>query len=133
MPRTIDQKVTISAGSRAVYDLLMDSRKHARATGAPATVSKRVGGLVKAGGGYITAVNLELKPGKRIIQAWRGKNWPDGAWSIATFELKGMEGRRTKLSFTQEGVPGRHYAAISKGWRLHYWDRLNAYFEGKKR
>jgi activator of HSP90 ATPase len=133
MSRTVKQKATINAGPRAVYDVLMDSRKHARATNAPAKVSKKVGGVVKAGGDYITAVNVELKPGKRIVQAWRGKNWPKGTWSIATFELSGVGGKKTRLSFTQEGVPNRNYAAINEGWRAFYWDQLNAYFKGKKK
>ena len=133
MSRTIKQKVTFRGRPRDVYDTLMDSRKHARVTNAPATVSKRVGGLVQAGGGYIRALNVELKPGKRIVQAWRGKGWPEGVWSIARFELKRIGGGKTELTFTQEGVPGRHYAAITRGWRLHYWNRMHSYFEGKKR
>jgi activator of HSP90 ATPase len=133
MARTIKQRATINATPRAVYDVFMDSRKHARATNAPATVSKKVGGTVKAGGTYITAVNVELKQGKRIVQAWRGKNWPAGEWSVATFEFKKSGAKKTALKFTQEGVPNRNYKAINEGWKAFYWKQLNAYFGGKKR
>jgi uncharacterized protein YndB with AHSA1/START domain len=68
MAKTIRQSVTIKASPRAVYEALMDSRKHAAFSGAPAQISRRPGGKFTAYGSYISGVNLELVPGKRIVQ-----------------------------------------------------------------
>ena len=35
--------------------------------------------------GHITGITLELKPGKRIVQARRSRGWPEGHYSIVTF------------------------------------------------
>ena len=114
MPRTIKQEVKISAEPQAVYDALMDSRLHTKFTGAPAKVSKKVGGAVSCYDGFIEAVNLDLESGKRIVQAWRGKDWKVGEWSVAMFDLK-KTGKKTRLVFTQTGVPDKHVAHIKKG------------------
>jgi uncharacterized protein YndB with AHSA1/START domain len=128
MPRTIKQEVTINAEPKAVYEALMDTRRHKKFTGADAKISKRVGGDVSCYDGYINAINVELEPGKRIVQAWRGRDFGVGIWSIATFALKKARGKKTTLNFTQYGVPDEHFSSMSKGWREAYWDKLNDYF-----
>jgi hypothetical protein len=35
---------------------------------------------------------------------------------------------KTKLSFTQVGVPANDYEDKSAGWKTHYWTRLKALF-----
>ena len=74
--------VRLNADPQKLYAALMESQLHAKFTGAKAAISTRVGGTFSAGGGFIQGVNLELVPGKRIVQAWRGKNWPrrSGWW-----------------------------------------------------
>ena len=132
MPRSVKQEVVINADTESVYEALMDSRKHAAFSGAPAKISKKVGGAVSCYDGYISAVNVELEPGKRIVQAWRGKQWKAGIWSLATFNLKKRGKTKTTLSFTQYGVPDNHFADINKGWKSHYWNKLNDYFAAQK-
>jgi uncharacterized protein YndB with AHSA1/START domain len=60
--KDIQQKVTFKAAIHDVYEALMDSRKHARFTGAPARMSRKIGGTFSAYDGYITGVNIELVP-----------------------------------------------------------------------
>jgi uncharacterized protein YndB with AHSA1/START domain len=62
-----------------VYDALMSSRHHAKFTGAPASISKKEGGSFSVFGDYATGNNLELIPGKKIVQTWRADNWPGDA------------------------------------------------------
>jgi uncharacterized protein YndB with AHSA1/START domain len=133
MPKTIKHEVTINAEPQAVYEALMDTRRHKKFTGADAKVSKRVGGEVSAYDGYIKAINVELVPGKRIVQAWRLKEFGKGIWSIATFDLKKARGKKTTLNFKQYGVPDEHFSPMNKGWREEYWNKLNTYFANKKR
>ncbi len=123
MPKTIRQSVTIKAGPRAVYDTLTDSRLHTALTGSPARISPRSGGAFSAYGGYITGVNLELVPGKKIVQLWRSKGWPKHHYSTVTYALARVKGG-TRLRFTQEGVPDDDYEDKREGWITHYWQPL---------
>ncbi|MDP2916895.1 MAG: SRPBCC family protein [Dehalococcoidia bacterium] len=118
--KTIRQQVTIKAPAHAVYEALMDARKHGKFTGGKASISRRVGGKVTAYDGYIEGKNRELVPDQKIVQAWRGSDWPEGHYSRATFSLKEVEGG-TRLTFTQSGVPEEFYKDISQGWRDYYW------------
>jgi len=118
--KTIRQSITFEAIPHEVYEALMDSRKHARFTGAKASISHKVGGRFTAYDGYIEGVNLNLVPDKKIVQSWRGSDWPKGHYSKATFSLKKVK-NGTHLTFTQSGVPDQYYNDISQGWRDYYW------------
>src|SRR5262245_3193020 len=117
--KSIEQVVTFDASPEQVYEALMDSKQHAAFTGAPARVSREVGGPVSCHDGFISAVNVALDKNARIVQAWRAKSWPEGVHSIATFALE-PAGGKTKLTFTQHGVPDDAHEAISKGWEERY-------------
>jgi activator of HSP90 ATPase len=127
MAKQIKQRVTLNATPRQVYEALMDSRAHAAFTGAKAKISRRIGGRFQAYGPYIAGINVELVEGKRIVQAWRGSDWPKGEYSIATFELERAPGGKTRLTFTQSGVPDKHHRDIAQGWKDFYWDKLKRF------
>ena len=128
----ISQRVTLPATPMDVYETLISSARHAKFSGAPAKISPKVGGAVSAYGGYISAVNLALKPGKTIVQAWRTKNWPAHHWSVVRYELKAVKGGRTNVTFTQHGVPPRHFSSIAKGWHAAYWTPMRNYFAERR-
>lgn len=86
--KTIRQIVVFKASPHDVYEALMDSKKHSKFTGAKAIISREVGGKINAYDGYIEGVNVELVPDKKIVQKWRGSDWPEGHYSTATFELE---------------------------------------------
>lgn len=46
------------------------------------------GGKFELFGGNITGVFEELVPGKKIVQRWRYKQWPDGHYSTVTLDIK---------------------------------------------
>ena len=129
-PATIRQTVTLAAAPRAVYSALMDSRRHARLTNAPARISSKVGGSIMAYGGYITGTNLELLPDKKIVQAWHMQDWPAGHLSRCTFRLERVRSG-TRLHFTHSGVPARYLVAVKQGWIDHYWKPLKAMLAAK--
>ena len=128
MPKTIRQTVTIKASPRAVYEGLMDSRKHAAFSGRPARISRKVGGRFTAYGSYLSGVNLELVPGRKIVQFWRSNNWPAFHYSTVTFALTPVKGG-TRLAFTQAGVPNNDYKAKKSGWIKSYWIPMKALLE----
>lgn len=122
-PKTIRQTVSFKAPAHAIYDALMDSKKHARFTGAPAKIGRKVGGSFSAHGGYIQGENLELVPDKKIVQTWRAAEWKAGEESTVTYALETTE-NGTRLNFTHRNVPGRHAESVKQGWKTYYWAPL---------
>jgi uncharacterized protein YndB with AHSA1/START domain len=131
--RPIRQTVMLPAAPAEVYAALMGSKQHTAFTGDKAVLSSRVGGAFTAGSGYISGRNLQLVPGRKIVQTWRAGDWPPGHESRVTFALARAKGG-TKLSFTHAGVPDVFRADIKQGWIDFYWEPLKAYLErrGKK-
>ena len=129
--KTIKQEVKINAKPSEVYEALMDSGKHSEFTRASASISKKVNGKISAYDGYIDGKNIELVKGKKIVQKWRGSDWPEGHYSVAKFELKNDKGK-TRLVFTQTGVPKEHYKSIADGWKEHYWDKMKKFLKNRK-
>jgi activator of HSP90 ATPase len=119
--KTVRQVVTFKAAPKDVYEALMDQKKHARFSGAPAKISRKVGGLFSAYHGFCMGVQLELVENKKIVQAWRAKDWPEEHLSTATFLLEKIAGGGTKLTFTQSGVPENQAPHMKTGWSEHYW------------
>ena len=126
--KTIRQSVTFKTGPHVVYEMLMDSRKHAAFTGEKARISRKIGGKFTAYNGYIKGVNLDLVPNKKIVQSWRGSDWPEGHYSRVTFSLQKAKSG-TRLSFRQSGVPEEHYKDINQGWRDYYWKLMREMLE----
>jgi activator of HSP90 ATPase len=127
----IHQEVTIAASPAAVYALLMSSDDFGKMTGGRvASIAKEVGGAVSLFGGDIRGRNVELVPGKRVVQAWRSGAWPEGVYSIIRFELS-PEGKGTKLVFDQAGHPEGSDEMLEGGWHQMYWQPMNAIFAGK--
>lgn len=127
----IHQDVTIDASPAAVYAVLTNSADFAKMTGGRAAdISKEVGGAVSLFGGDIRARNVELVPGKRVVQAWRSQAWPEGVYSIVKFELV-PDGGRTRLSFDQAGHPSDAQKMLEGGWSKMYWEPMNAMLTDK--
>jgi len=125
MSKLIRQMVTFTASPHAVYEALMDSHKHARFTQGAAKISRKVGGAISAYDGYISGSNLELTPDAKIVQAWRGSDWPEGHMSKVTFRLAPVTGG-TQLSFTHSNVPDNEVESIRQGWIDNYWVPMKA-------
>jgi activator of HSP90 ATPase len=130
--KNIRQVVTFKAGPRSVYEALMDSKKHAKFTGGRASISPRVGGRISAYDGYIDGINIELVRDRKIVQAWRGSDWPEGYFSKAIFTLAKIKAG-TRLTFSQTGVPEEQVEAIREGWIEHYWEKMKKFLESPTR
>jgi activator of HSP90 ATPase len=128
MSRTIQQTVIFGASPHEVYEALMDSAKHAAFTGDKAKISRKVGGGIKAYGGYISGKNLELIPDKKIVQAWRAVDWPEGHFSTVTFLLTPL-GLGTRLDFTHSDIPEGEEDNFAQGWVDNYWEPMKSVLE----
>ena len=127
---SIHQEVTIDASPAAVYGVLARSEDFAKMTGGrAASIDGNAGGAVSLFGGDIRGRNIELVPGKRVVQAWRSQAWPDGVYSIVRFELS-PEGKGTKLVFDQAGHPDEATKMLEGGWQQMYWQPMSAMFAG---
>ena len=121
--KTIKQTVQIKADPKEVYDAFMTSKKHSKFTGASAKISNKVGGKFSVWDGYAEGENLELDPGKKIVQSWRASDWPEGHMSKITIKLT-KQGKATKLTFIHSGVPAEFYKDIKQGWVEYYWNPM---------
>ena len=127
MCNPVHHEVEFRAKPKDVYDAYLDSRRHARMTGQPAKMSKKEGGRFTAGGTYISGTNVELIPGKRIVQAWRASEWPKGTYSILRLELK-PKGKGSRLIVDHLGIPDEFRDGVDSGWTEFYWEPMRAYF-----
>ncbi len=125
--KTIVHKVKFKASPMQLYEMYMDSKKHSQAIGAPAVVSRKVGGSFTAHGDHIKGKNLHLVPGKFIVQTWKGSDWalsdPHSIFSVS-FE---KSGRGTLVTMVHAYVPDRKAAGLSKGWSDYYWKPWRKY------
>jgi activator of HSP90 ATPase len=129
LARVIRQRIVFSVEPHEVYEALMDSSRHSKFTGEKAAISRDVGGKISAYDGYIDGWNVELAPDKKIVQKWRGSDWPENHYSTAVFELKKTKTGGTVLTFIQTGVPKDQFQAISDGWVENYWDKMKGMFK----
>ncbi|MFL5787481.1 MAG: SRPBCC domain-containing protein [Flavisolibacter sp.] len=132
---TIHQEVDFKINPEMLYGALLDSKQFSNITSGSgggfsansAKIDNIVGGVFSLFDGHITGRILELIPNKRIVEAWRAADWPEGVYSIAKFELKPM-GSGTHLVFDHTGFPDNLKEHLAIGWQQHYWDAINFHF-----
>ena len=118
----------IPASADRIYQAWLDPTEHSAMTGGAATAEPRVGGQFSAWDGYITGRVLELEPGRRIVQAWRTNEFPDGAPdSRVEIVLEPIEGG-TRIILHHTNVPDDQRSDYEQGWRDHYFQPMRSYF-----
>jgi uncharacterized protein YndB with AHSA1/START domain len=118
----------IPAPPAAVYDAWLDSRAHGAMTGAKASQSPRIGAKVTAWDGYISGQNLQLEPGRRIVQSWRTTKFTDAdPDSRIAVTLRPVPGG-TRLILRHSRVPDGHTSYEEGGWQKSYFAPMKAYF-----
>jgi activator of HSP90 ATPase len=123
---TIHQEIDFTASPQRIYEALLDTKQITAFSGRAAEINREIGGAFSLFDGHITGRNVELVPNKRIVQAWRTADWPEGAYSIARFELK-AQGSGTRLVFDHIGFPEGLHDHLAEGWEGHYWELLKKY------
>jgi len=125
---TIHQEIDFNASPQRIYEALLDAKQFTAFSGRAAEINRDVGGTFSLFDGHINGRNVELVPNKRIVQAWRTVDWPEGVYSIAKFELK-AQGPGTHLIFDHVGFPERLHDHLAVGWEENYWSLLRKYFQ----
>ena len=122
----------INASPKEIYDAWLDTKKHAAMTGSTAFVTPGVGGKFSAWDGYIEGTTLELEPNKRIVQAWRSSDFPEGSPDSRveiTFE---QAGEGTKVTIKHTNLPDGRGPEFKDGWDEFYFEPMKAYFKRPK-
>lgn len=127
--KNLNQSTTFRASPQAVYEALIDPRKHAAFSGGRARLTAKVGGRFSHYDDSLTGVVVHLERNRRIVLAWRASGWPKGHYSIAQFVIRKVPGG-SRLEFSQFGIPESDFEDISSGWKLYYWQPMKEYLEG---
>jgi len=130
---TFTVSATLPASPKAIYDAWLDGKQHGNMNGGgKATASVKPGGKFTAWDGYISGRNLDLVPGKRIVQSWRTTQFTDAdADSQIALTLAKVAGG-TKVTLRHSKVPGGH-DGYKSGWKSHYFEPMKAYFTAAKK
>lgn len=115
----------------ALYAAWLDSSAHAAMTGGgEASMDAVVGSAFSAWDGYISGENLELEPGKRIVQSWRTTDFmEEDADSRVEILLEAVpEG--TKLTLVHSEIP-EDQPDYAEGWEDFYFKPMRDFFTHK--
>ena len=126
MCKTIKHTVRFKAPPETIYDLLADSTRRTEVTGREAVMSDKVGGVFSTDAGKVSGVNVDLAPGRRLVQAWRREDFPEGVYSMAAITLARTPTGGTELVLTHRGVPKHLLDDIEDYWRSVYWAPIKA-------
>ena len=133
MPYSFTLTATIPASARQIYDAWLDSLAHSEMTGGAARMSDALGAAVSAWNGYISGRNLELIPGRRIVQSWRTTKFTDQhADSIVTVTLEATADG-TLLTLQHSNVPDEHRSYEKGGWQSNYFEPMQKYFDRRRK
>jgi uncharacterized protein YndB with AHSA1/START domain len=131
--KTIKLKTRFQASPESVYRLLVDPREQRAFSGEPARAEPRPGAKFSAYGGRISGIVVDLLPGRRVVQAWRAREFPIGIFSMATFNLVPTSQGGTELTLTHRGVPKELIPQTMENWRVLYWEKMKRYLQTQSR
>jgi activator of HSP90 ATPase len=111
-----------------IYLAWLDSKGHSQMTGSPAGVSAKTGEAFEAWDGYIFGTNLELEPGKRILQTWRTTEFdPSEQDSLVEIIFEPVL-NGTKVTIHHSKLPA-HGSQYQQGWIDFYFQPMKEYFK----
>ena len=70
---------------------------------------------------------MALKPGQKIVQAWRATGWWPDHYSVVIYDIAKIPGG-SRLKFTQIGIPPSGYRGHYRGWIETYWTPMKEIF-----
>lgn len=124
MCKTIKQKVKFKDSPRIIYQWMTDSKKVTALTGETAVISQKIGGPFTTMSGKVSGIIVDLEPAKRIVQAWRRNDFPEGIFSMASFTFNETNDGGTELILTHRGVPKELITDVEGSWRKNFWNKI---------
>jgi len=126
MKKTIKKTYNISSPVDQVWNALVDPITINNWGGGPSKIDSNVGSDFELWNGDIFGKNIEVIPGKKLVQEWFGGDWPKA--SIVTFRLK-EDKNGTILELEQINVPEDEIDDIEQGWDDYYLGPLKKMLE----
>jgi activator of HSP90 ATPase len=126
----IQHTIDFNVSPEEFYNAILDPVKHSAFTHTKVEISNVEGSSYSAYDGYIEGTNLELIPGKLIVQSWKASedNWPEGHFSKITFRIS-AEKKGCKVEFTHENIPDGMGEMYDEGWKENYWEKMKLFFK----
>ena len=113
---------------KRLYDAWLSSEEHSAMTDTPVVVDPVVGGRFDIAEGFATGETLWLDEGRRIVQSWRTKEFPEDAES-STVEVTFDEvPGGTLMTIVHANVPAEQRARYESGWNEFYLEPMRAHF-----
>jgi uncharacterized protein YndB with AHSA1/START domain len=111
-----------------VYSAWLDSGAHAAFTGASAKIDPTIGGKFAVLDGSVQGRTVELLPGRRIVQTWRAKEFPNGSRdSRLEIQFEGAEGS-TRVTILHSLLPPGQGERQKQTWIARYFQPMRSYF-----
>jgi uncharacterized protein YndB with AHSA1/START domain len=121
----------IPAQPRQIYDAWLDSRGHAKMTGdRPAAITAGEGRRFVLLKGFVIGKNLELEPGRRIVQLLRTKEFLDSDADSKIEVLLEPVPDGTRVTIHHTSVPDRLTSYREAGWQKNYFEPMKRFFGG---
>lgn len=132
MPEQFEMSITVPAKIEAVYRAWLDPGEHGAIIEAAAEIEAGVQGKFSLWDGYITGRTLQLDPPRRIVQAWRTTEFPEGSPDSRLEIRLEPDGSGTRLTLVHSDIPDGQGAGYEEGWKENYFIPMQAYFSGKQ-
>lgn len=119
----------IPASPKVLYDAWLSSELHGAMTGTECDIDPGIGGRFSVSDGYITGVNLELEPCKRILQSWRTTEFPEKSRDSRLEVLFVPSAGGTAITLVHSDIPSGQGEMYREGWQEYYFEPMIKYFK----
>jgi activator of HSP90 ATPase len=124
----IFQITEVDATPARVYETWLDEQTHSAFTELSSRMEASVGGLCEMFDGEAKGRFLDLERNRRIVLAWRHREFPVGIYSVVHIDLERTD-KGTRINFNHIGVPEDSSGWLTEAWKKIYWNRLKNYLE----
>lgn len=131
MSDTIEVTRMIPARPERIFAAWLSGEEHGLMIGSTATYNDATGEFT-AWDGYISGRTTAKEPNRRIVQAWRTTEFPEGAPdSKLEVRLSEQDGS-TRVTLVHTDIPDGQGESYEIGWSDHYFDPMTDYFSSAR-
>lgn len=127
--KEIKKNLAFNCSCDDLYEYLINAKKLSNIIGGKVSNPGKIKGKFSAYDEYIFGENIELIPGKKIVQTWSCLDYPNGQFSKLTIVFKKKTDKTCEIDFILENVPDELYEDIDMLWNEMYFDPIKDYLE----
>nr|NP_001299441.1 activator of 90 kDa heat shock protein ATPase homolog 1 [Papilio xuthus]BAM19640.1 similar to CG1416 [Papilio xuthus] len=125
--KTIELTETFQCRAEEFYNAMTRIEMVTAFTQGHVKMDPEKGGKFALFGGNVTGEFKELVPGKKIVQYWRYKQWPEQHFSEVTFTIDEKDDH-TLVTLKQELVPAAEVEQTEENWKRYYFNSIKRAF-----